>query len=70
MNPAFGIPPKSKAHLTPPQDIAKRLQVLIGETFPLTGKMRTDGSNMRKLVAATLESFPLPEPGDAYFVLP
>lgn len=70
MNPAFGIPPKSKAHLTPPQDIAKRLQVLIGETFPLTGKMRTDGSNMRKLVAATLEAYLLPEPSDAYTVIP
>lgn len=69
MNPAWGIPPKSKAHLTPSKVISERLTVLIGQEFPLTRKTRTDGSMMRKLVARTLETHGLPEESSNYSIL-
>ncbi len=53
MNSIFGFPPIHKVHLTPPDEIASRLCSLIGMPFELTGKTRTDGSNVRKLVAQT-----------------
>lgn len=62
MNPVFGLPPIRKADLTPLDGIASRLQSLIGRPFKLTGKTRTDGSNVRNLVSQTFARFPLPEP--------
>lgn len=72
MDPIFKSPPRSKELLTPPGSIADRLSVLIGQPFNLTGKTRTDGSNIRKLIAHTLSSGSLPEraPKDSYSVLP
>ena len=64
MNNALTIPPKSKNALTPPEILVERLSVLIGTSFPLTRKTRTDGTNMRNLIAATLEKHPLPPPCD------
>lgn len=61
MNQEFKIPPKSKESLTPPDKIIERLRELIGFPFVLSGKTRTDGSRIRKLVAATLEKYSLPE---------
>jgi hypothetical protein len=72
MSKVLAIPPKNKFYLTPPQELAKKLTILIGHTFTLTGKTRTDGSNARKLVATTLESTKLPEaclPGE-YTIIP
>jgi len=45
---------------------------LIGTAFKLTGKSRTDGSNIRKLIAKTLEQYPFPEPAldEAYEIVP
>ena len=72
MNSIFGFPPIYKAHLTPPDEIASRLQSLIGTPFKLTGKTRTDGSNMRKLVAQTFAEFSLPKPcpRSSYSIIP
>lgn len=70
MNHDFKIPPISKKHLTPPDEIAKRLQVLIGKDFPLTRKSRTDGSRIRKLVASVLDEYDLPAPSNSYSVIP
>ncbi len=72
MNPDFGVPPLSAAHLTPPSVLVGRLAKLVGRNFPLTGKTRTDGSNTRKLVAAALEEFPLPRaaPAGSYRIVP
>ena len=72
MNSIFGFPPIHKVHLTPPDEIASRLCSLIGMPFELTGKTRTDGSNVRKLVAQTLAKFPLPEPcpRSSYSIIP
>ena len=47
-------PPKSKSLLTSLPDLAKKLESLINTKFELTGKSRTDGSNIRKLIADKL----------------
>jgi len=61
MNKDFKIPPKSPQTLTKPEVLVKIFSSLIGQPFKLTGKTRTDGSNVRKLIASTLESHDLPE---------
>jgi len=72
MNKDFKIPPKSANDLTPAEELAKRLNCLIGKEFQLIGKTRTDGSNIRKLVASTLEQTPLPVAAekDGYEIMP
>ncbi len=62
MSSQLTIPPVSKADLSPGQRLADRLAGLVGKPFNLTRKTRTDGSNLRKLVAETLEEFDLPSP--------
>ena len=72
MNPTFKRPPSRKSALKNPRELAKTLETLIGQDFTLTGKARTDGSNLRKLVTATLEGTLLTKPaatGD-YQVIP
>lgn len=61
MNSDFKIPPTSPEYLTEPNTLANNLSVLIGKPFKLTGKTRTDGSNVRKIIASTLEKFNLPK---------
>lgn len=61
MNKIFKIPPESKSHLTDPELLANRLKILIGAPFKLSGKTRSDGSNIRKLVASELGKYELPE---------
>lgn len=56
----LGIPPKSNRLLTRPDLLARRLKCVIGRRFPLSGKTRTDGSNLRKLLAETLALAKLP----------
>lgn len=72
MNKKWKIPPANKHALSAPTQLANRLQTLIDRKFPLTGKSRTDGSNIRKLVAATLRNHPLPEPAKSqnYEIVP
>jgi len=72
MNKDFKIPPKSADYLTLPEELAKKLNCLIGIEFHLTGKTRTDGSNIRKLVASTIEQSPLPVAAekDEYEIMP
>jgi hypothetical protein len=60
MNKEFKIPPRSIAKLTPPEILVKQFSELIGRHFPISGKTRTDGSNIRKLIAANLEKYTLP----------
>jgi hypothetical protein len=62
MDAELALPPRSKRDLTKPKELAKRLEVLVGQRFRLTGKTRTDGSNVRKLVASVLSSGKLPRP--------
>ncbi|UYF99024.1 hypothetical protein [Halomonas sp. GD1P12] len=72
MDKRFKLPPKSKDFLTPPEEIANRLSCLIGYPFKLTYKSRTDGSNIRKLVAKTLANGTLPPgaPVGSYGIMP
>jgi hypothetical protein len=60
MNEELFVPPRDKRLLTPPETLVRRLSKLIGASFPLSGKTRTDGSNLRKLIAATLAAGKLP----------
>ena len=64
MDSTFKIPPKSPKYLTNPIQLADALSILVGDSFSLTGKTRTDGSNIRKLVASTLEQYDLPKLAD------
>lgn len=66
MNKKWKIPPANKSSLSTPTQLAMRLQTLIGRRFPLTRKARTDGANLRKLVAATLDNHPFPEPASVH----
>jgi hypothetical protein len=63
MKRPIAIPPASKNDLSSGDEIARLLRPLLGEPFPLTGRTRTDGSNLRKTVARVLEeSANLPTP--------
>jgi hypothetical protein len=53
MNEAFKLPPKSVKLLTKPDELTQNFSELIGKEFKITGKTRTDGSNIRKLIAET-----------------
>lgn len=64
MNKEFKIPPKEKKNLTLPEKLAAYFSEIIGKPFLLSGKTRTDGANIRKLIAAVLEKHPLPEMAD------
>ena len=64
MNKDLKIPPKSIEMLTSPGMLSQHLLELIGRPFVLTGKTRTDGSEIRKLVASILEKYSLPAPAE------
>lgn len=49
-------PPKSKSVISTPEELVEALRPLIGQTIPMTGKSRTDGSNFRKIVTNHLLS--------------
>src|SRR6266487_724456 len=73
MNKDFRTPPRSVRLLTPANTLAHFFSELIGSTFNLTGKTRTDGSNIRKLIASVLENHslsPLAEFGEFEIVPP
>jgi|AntAceMinimDraft_17_1070374.scaffolds.fasta_scaffold01321_4 hypothetical protein len=72
MNKDFKIPPKKSSDLTSPKKLIETLKILIGTEFKLTGKTRTDGSNIRKLVASVLEQNTLPEKAESneYEIIP
>ncbi|MBX9852857.1 MAG: hypothetical protein K2X86_14025 [Cytophagaceae bacterium] len=61
MNKEFKTPPRSVGMLTCPNVLAKHFSGLVGKPFNLTGKTRTDGSNIRKLIASNLEKHQLPK---------
>ncbi len=72
MDNIIKIPPQSANLLTTPDKLVKILAKLIGENFVLTGKTRTDGSNVRKLISATLNNYGLPPQGeiDTFEIIP
>jgi hypothetical protein len=73
LNGPLSIPPASQADLSPGEEIARRLAPLVGKPFQLSGKTRTDGSNLRKTVARVLEEstdLPTPAPDGAWRIVP
>ncbi|WP_341778693.1 hypothetical protein [Levilactobacillus sp. HBUAS70063] len=58
------LPPKNISDLSSPQILATKLQSLIGQPFPLTGKPRSDGNKFLHLVIETLMSHTPPAPAD------
>lgn len=54
MNESFNIPPQSPTLVMPAEKLIKSLEPLIGKSFRLTGKPRTDGSTLRKIVSNML----------------
>ncbi|NEW83660.1 MAG: nuclease [Mariniphaga sp.] len=61
MDKSFKIPPKSPAYLTKANKLPEILIGLIGKEFKLTGKTRTDGSAIRKIIAREFFKNELPE---------
>lgn len=73
MKNTLAIPPASRGDLTPGNQLATRLGSLIGKPFRLTGKTRTDGSNLRKTVARVLgesDGLPMPAADGAWRIVP
>lgn len=72
MNKNFKIPPKLVSTLTSGKLLSEYFNDLVGSKFVLTNKTRTDGSNIRKLIASVLEKHPLPELAEAghYEIVP
>jgi hypothetical protein len=69
----ISIPPASRGDLSPGDEIARQLAPLIGQPFQLSGKTRTDGSNLRATVARVLEesaALPTPAADGAWRVVP
>lgn len=66
-----GIPPKNKSCSFTGEQLAQKLQGLIGKSFQLTNKPRTDGANLRTLIIDTLmgEHVELAESED-YVIIP
>lgn len=61
MDDALKIPPKSPKHLTEITKLPQVFKGLVGLEFKLTGKTRTDGANIRKLIENELLKNGLPE---------
>lgn len=72
MDKKLKLPPQSKDKLTPPALLAEKLNGLIGKPFVLTKKSRTDGSNVRKLIASTLieSTHPKPAKKEDFIIIP
>ena len=72
MNKNLKIPPKNKTFLSSPELLADKLDLLIGKQYKLTGKPRTDGSNLRKRIGAVLYSNQPPNIADhdCYEIMP
>lgn len=68
----FKNPPAQKIDLSSTTDLATKLTPLIGSQFKLTGKTRTDGSSLRKLISRALDGSSLPTAADNsnYTIIP
>lgn len=73
MKSPLSIPPATHADLSSGEQVAACLAPLIGKPFRLSGKTRTDGSNLRKTVARLLEEsaeLPTPAADGAWRIVP
>lgn len=57
MEKIFNVPPKNPRDIMTANDLALYLKNLIGKSVKITGKPRTDGSTIRKLVADCLSVY-------------
>lgn len=57
MEKTFNIPPKNPRDIMSANDLALCLKNLIGKSVKITGKPRTDGSTIRKLVTDCLSVY-------------
>ena len=57
----LNIPPKNKSFLSSTDRLKDIFSPLIGSSFTLSGKPRTDGSKIRKIISEVLEQANLPE---------
>lgn len=63
-------PPKYRNAISTPEELIEKLKPLIGQTIPMTGKSRTDGSNFRKIITNHLLSSYMPEAAEEYEIVP
>jgi len=54
MDKAFKIPPQSPQNVISPKELTSCLKKLVGTSFRITGKPRTDGSALRKLISKVI----------------
>jgi len=64
MNKEFSFAPKSKSSISSLSKLTSIFERLVNKPFTLTGKTRTDGANIRKLIAEALIENGLPTPAD------
>lgn len=50
----FSNAPKSKDSILLPEQLVARLRPLVGKSFSLIRKVRTDGANLRKIICNLL----------------
>ncbi len=72
MNKELLIAPKSISEISSLSKLTSVFKQLINQPFTLTGKTRTDGSNVRKLIANVLVDSGLPSPAlvEDYTIIP
>ena len=70
MNLDLSLPPRTVAEIKTPQELSKVLDSLIGKPFILSGKPRTDGSELRKIISDTLIQSGVAEPANNYDIIP
>lgn len=68
----LNIPPKHKTLISSADKLRNIFSPLIGSPFKLSGKPRTDGSRLRKVISETLEQANLPELAqeDEFIIVP
>lgn len=70
MNLDLSIPPRSIADIKTPEELSIALKCLIGKTFILSGKPRTDGSKLRRIISEALIQSGIADPAEHYDVIP
>lgn len=61
MKKIFNVPPKNPSYVMSTNDLVTHLKTLIGKSVKITGKPRTDGSTIRKIVTDCLSDYSICE---------
>ncbi len=72
MNKELSVVPKSKSSISSFSKLTSIFEKLVNKPFALTGKTRTDGANIRRLIAEALKNNGLPTPAEKsdYTIIP